>query len=378
MFNFGNVGLSGITLVDNIDKHTTYVPNSASALLEHDPIYHPGVSVPVPVSVVSNPTNLKIYPNPSITLSQLEKLIFSYQLVFNTLPGELVLPDTIGNTAIVSTKQAGSRQDSLVLVTGKPFVVNKPDFGIFKSASKKYTKEGDFIDYRIEVLNTGNVTLTNFTLNDNIDFDATYVPNSANAFIRVNPSSLPAIITPVTVSESGTNPISISPVNPTLLPVNEALVFLYTLKVNDVLQDPVAPFTISNIVNVAGYDATAKPPTTPILRSDAVDIPVIRPILSATKLVSDTCVNCGDCLTYTIAVHNSGNTTATTVVVSDLFESQFDFDKSDVKVVPYLPSTSITVNNNLLKVIVPTIPQNSTATISVKGTISCCCKKDRY
>lgn len=104
---------------------------------------------------------------------------------------------------------------------------------------------------------------------------------------------------------------------------------------------------------------------------------MLRPIIGVDKIATPTCVNCGDPISYQLVVSNTGNITATTVVVTDLFEAQFEV-KKPILTNPAVGMNNIYVdNNNMLTVTIPTLLVGSTVTITANGEIKCCNRSHR-
>lgn len=240
--------------------------------------------------------------------------------------------------------------------------LEKISFKMFKLSCKESTEPGDIILYRVVVINTGNVPLINVRLSDNLDNDTSYVPNSASVMREQGGNDVPI---PFVVNPG--DPLVII-ATPPLLP-GEMFIFSYKVLVDNSLEN-----------NTIRNNATVTHSRDPIGQSDFVEIPVRFARVDINKSVypvNTNCVKCGDNLTYRIRLTHSGTIPAINLVVTDLFDTEFCFDKKDVTIrnkagQVVTNGVNINVDGNLLTVNIATLPVGEIYTITVDGEICCC------
>ncbi|WP_233353696.1 DUF7507 domain-containing protein [Hellea balneolensis] len=158
-----------------------------------------------------------------------------------------------------------------------------PDVTLAKTASDTTNVQaGDVITYTYEVVNTGNVSLSDVTISD---------------------------------AHSGTGTLSaITPASATLA-IGESVTFTATYTVTQADIDSGAAITNTATVNATPAGGTFTPETDD--ETVTVDAPV--PSMSLAKSASDTSnVQVGDVITYTYDVVNTGNVTLNNVSISDV------------------------------------------------------------
>lgn len=185
-------------------------------------------------------------------------------------------------------------------------------------AVEKYTaneswRPGENITYFVTVTNTGTQPLENVTITDNLggetDTPMFYVQGSARIIAGTQ-------VTEVTPSD--TNPLVI-PVADTLLP-DESVTVLYIAKVNATIGDEVE--SITNTAEAqgegtgCGSGAVTDESSVTIPREDFAQVDIL-------KAVDKAVISCGDTLTYTFTIENSGNIEATNVVITDTLPEEF-------------------------------------------------------
>lgn len=231
------------------------------------------------------------------------------------------------------------------------------DFTALNIASQRYVKSGDVVTLTKVITNTGNTTLNSVSITDTLDSNLDY-QGSANLYVNniyvapdINVSSLP---TTVLSFPTGTN----------LLP-GQSAVFTFKVKV----KEGIAPNTIiKNKSTVISKD----PDNTNVGPKDTNEVQLLTKSLEleVVKIAPET-VRCRDSLTYTITVKNkSTELDATNVVVTDYFDPEFTFTLNDVAV----PATATKdlISPNGIKVTIPSIPADGTATVTIVGVVNCC------
>ncbi len=245
-------------------------------------------------------------------------------------------------------------------------------------AVEKYTanetwRPGENIIYFVTVTNTGTQPLENVTVTDDLggetDTPMFYVQGSARIIAG-------AEVTEVTPSD--TIPLVI-PVAETLLP-SESVTVLYIARVNATIGDDVE--SITNTVTAQGEGtgcgggtATDESSVT-IPREDFAQVDIL-------KAVDKAVVSCGDTLTYTFTIENSGNIAATNVVITDTLPEEFTItairSETNGVVTVYDPSEYTVGADNTL--VLPTgdatitVPPrneagNGVTTVTVEGTVT--------
>lgn len=262
-----------------------------------------------------------------------------------------------------STKQKSAQSNVTKLCVDPK---KNPKFKMFKISCKEATEPNDVILYKVAIANTGNVPLTNVKLVDDLDNDTTYVAGSAKVVLAVpGDPDAPANFTPPVAPF---DPLTIAITDP--LPVGGIFIVSYKIQVISTSTKPV-------ITNRATVTTTEEP--TP--QTDFVVIPSGFANVSIVKSIvgNPDCVTCGQALTYNLVLTNSGNIAAKNLVVTDLFDSEFCFKATDVKVYDkdnnLVAGTSASVDpiSGLLTVNIPSLAGNNTKyTIVVPGTVCCC------
>ncbi|SCH16818.1 DUF7507 domain-containing protein [Romboutsia sp. 1001713B170207_170306_H8] len=263
--------------------------------------------------------------------------------------------------------EAEAEEASVISNPVRTCIVNgiNPDFRIIKSASKEATEPEDIILYTVTVINTGDTVLTGVQISDDLDNISTYVPNSAKVVLHV-PNGTDQ---DVDFTVGTTDPLIIT-ANEGLDP-NDMFIFSYKVQVNS---DVGASQSVDNTVTV-----TVNEVEDPQL--DSQNIPIRYARVEVLKAIRGNvrCVECGDDLTYTIRLINTGTIDATNVVVTDLFDSRFCFDEGDVVVRDANgddldPQPNISVVNGLLTVTIATLQPGEVnqRRIIISGQICCC------
>ncbi len=170
------------------------------------------------------------------------------------------------------------------------------------------------ITYFVTVTNTGTQILEAVTVTDDLggedDTPLTYVQGSARLIDG-------AVVTEVTPTD--TDPLVI-PVAGTLMP-GESVVVLYVARVNATIEDEVE--CITNTATAQGSsDACATgtaedESSVTICREDFAQVDIL-------KAVDKAVISCGDTLTYTFTIENSGNIPATNVIITDTLPAGFE------------------------------------------------------
>lgn len=232
-----------------------------------------------------------------------------------------------------------------VLITNTP---NNPSIKLNKVANKNYAAILDLINYTIYITNTSPNIATNPVLIDTTPNGATYIPSSLkiNGVPLAGDPNPPGLILPT-------------------LPANSVIKISYDVSVDN--NYPIInPIKNSALIN---YSYLLASPTVPLANSNSniTSTTIVTSILGATKLVDQVTAAVGDILTYTIPITNYGNTTATSVSVTDFLPVNTAYLigtlKQDGVTIPGYPQTpAITLPNSIAPLAV------STVTFQVKVT----------
>ncbi|MEG1872605.1 MAG: hypothetical protein RR194_01040, partial [Ruthenibacterium sp.] len=218
---------------------------------------------------------------------------------------------------------------------------------VTKSATPAFAQFGDTLTYTITLKNTGTVAANNVVVTDILPADSVYVPGSATASLPFTGDPTTAITFTSPIPAGGTATItfqvklanSAPPVNP--VPNTAKVTYAYTV-------DPAQP----NGVTANGI-------------SNTVTTPVSTARLEVTKTTDKTIAYLGDIITYNIAVTNTGNVPADSVVITDVVPSGTVLVPGSLAVsAPYTgsPASAITLTS--------AIPAGQTVTVTFKVKVT--------
>lgn len=229
-----------------------------------------------------------------------------------------------GNAAaVVSTSNA----TAITFTTNLSFnqFIDVGIVGAFISASKSatpYAAVGNVLTFTIPITNYSDATLTNVVLTDTLPSGTTFVANSLLINGVTTPSQSPPTITLPDMGISQTTTV--------------------------VFQVLVTTVPSPNPINNQAFVQSSYPgtPTIPTNNSTNITTTTINDAsISLTKSVDKTTVLSGGTLTYTVVLQNTGNTTATNVVVQDTLPTSTTFVPGSVTGGTGSPATGITVGN---------------------------------
>ncbi|MBR4017876.1 MAG: DUF11 domain-containing protein [Oscillospiraceae bacterium] len=185
---------------------------------------------------------------------------------------------------------------------------------VTKTAVEGAYTPGALVTYVVTLRNTGNATLNNLTVTDDLggyDFNGTtvypltYESNSVILFVDGVPQATPAV--------TAGPPLVVSGIS---IPGNSDAVLVYQARVNN-YADPTTEGVINNTVTVTGDGLSA-----PATATETVDA-ATAPLLTISKSITPTQVVDNDRVTYTFVIQNSGNEAVVATdnaAITDLFD----------------------------------------------------------
>ncbi len=183
------------------------------------------------------------------------------------------------NTATLTTDEAGSLTD-----TAKTVIDSQPNFTISKVVDVSELSAPGLLTYTVTIVNTGNVKLTNVVFSDAAAQGTTPVP---------------VTVTAGPVGDDGNGDLDFGET------------WTYTVTAN-ATQDHVDDGTV--LINTATFDTTEAGP-----KSDTAETTFDQtPAFTIVKDVDTAALTAPGTLTYTITVTNTGNTTLTSPVLTDV------------------------------------------------------------
>lgn len=297
--NTGNTTAVSVVFTDTIPKDTTFVPGSVTVngLATSDNPQTGGIKVG------------NVGPSQTVTLT--------FKVLVNTIPNPnpILNAGTVNFTFVtdpsVPTSAVGIGNSNTVATTVNHAVITTND--VVKSVSQTGAVVGDILTYSVGVTNTGNTTATNVMFSDTMPNGTTFVGGS----ITVN--GTPTVGNPLTgvpmgnIPAGGTSTISFQVVVntvPTPNPMPNQGIVAYT-------------YTIDPIIGTIGVGQA---------NSNSVDTFVANVTLNMNKSVDKANAGVGDTVVYTIALNNTGNTTANHIMLVDTVPNGMAFVPGSVVV----------------------------------------------
>lgn len=287
--NTGLVSADNTVFLDTIPSGTTFLAGTVEINGNNNPTANP--APPSGISLGS------IGPNQTTTVRFQVK-------VAETLP----TPNPIQNTAetlytfIPATSLASQNGESMstVATTTIATVVTSSTKGV----DKVFATIGDTVTYTIVIQNTGNTSANNVKLIDTIPNGTTYITGT----LRQDGAPVAGSLDPPGVTLNTIGPMTTSTI-------------LFSVQVS---QFP-APNPFTNNAAV-GYTYTSDPAKPNVNGGNTQTNTVATQVNSATianptKIVDREYASCGDTLSYTINIPNSGNMTAINVILKDTIPS---------------------------------------------------------
>lgn len=325
--NNGLLNADNVVVVDTLPNGTSFVNGSLTVN-----------GITVPGSVLSPG-----YSIGTITFNTTTTLTFK-AVVSSTPPASPVGLNNEYEThytfSTLTTPQSANESSNIVTTT-----VSAADLkNATKDVDKKFADVGDYLTYTIIIPNTGDKEATNVIFSDTIPFGTTFVQHSvilnnatlptANPNYGINIGTIPAgSTTTLTFTVQVTTLPTINPI------LNQGNTFFYSYGVTPSFNKT---NTISTQVNHSNLDNT-------------------------TKHVDKLFVTCGDIITYTINIPNTGNVTASNVVFTDTIPNGTVFVPNSLYI-NGIQQTGISPNTG---VTIPNIPPGATSTINFSVKVKC-------
>lgn len=297
--NNGNTEVTALGITDIIQPGTSFISGSVYSNVEVVG-YNPsrGIGIVNPIA-----------PGETITVS--------YQVRVISIPSSnpIVSTSNIRYRYTIDANNPNGANNNLISnsVSTQVNSANLASFGTYinKTVDKQYARMGDILIYTIVATNTGNTDANNVLVSDTIPTGTTYVDNS------------------ITVTDQMGNSIDFGATNPTDIKINESIAQGGTLKVSfQVTVDsgtvPV-PNPMENNASIS-YDYTVNPMEPNGVHTELISLPVLTQVnfanlTSAGNFIKDVdkeYADVGDTLNYKLTIRNTGNTSANSVVITDI------------------------------------------------------------
>ncbi|QWH11375.1 DUF11 domain-containing protein [Bacillus mycoides] len=278
--NDGNVAANNVLLSDSIANGTSFVPNSVTI----NGVTQPGVT-PASINIGS------INAGTTITAS--------FQVLITSIPN----PNPISNSASISynfiVDPNASPVSANTTSTTTFTQVNDANVISAKTVDRAFATVGDILTYTVILTNAGSVSADSPTFVDTNPDGTIFIPNTflINGVFQNNAD--PNIGVPLPS-----------------IPANGSLTVSYQVTVTSLpTQNP----TINSSSTQYSFILNpGDPPTIEISLSNTVSTQINLANVVIVKEVDLTIADVGQPITYTISLANLGNTTANTVVVTDI------------------------------------------------------------
>ncbi|MEK4932240.1 MULTISPECIES: DUF7507 domain-containing protein [Bacillus] len=278
--NDGNVAANNVLLSDSIANGTSFVPNSVMI----NGVTQPGVT-PASINIGS------INAGTTITAS--------FQVLITSIPN----PNPISNSASISynfiVDPNASPVSANTTSTTTFTQVNDANVISAKTVDRAFATVGDILTYTVILTNAGSVSADSPTFVDTNPDGTIFIPNTflINGVLQNNAD--PNIGVPLPS-----------------IPANGSLTVSYQVTVTSLpTQNP----TINSSSTQYSFILNpGDPPTIEISLSNTVSTQINLANVVIVKEVDLTIADVGQPITYTISLANLGNTTANTVVVTDI------------------------------------------------------------
>ena len=330
--NTGSTTANNVFFSDTIPSGTNFANN-----VTINGISAPGVNPDPPSSIpIGN-----IDPGSTTTIS--------FNVTVVTLPASGTIPnDSTANFTFTADPSfpdgaMGSSNSNTVNTPATQAIINN-----IKSVDKSFATIGDILTYTIVLGNVGNTAATSVVFTDTMPNGTTYVSGSAT----LNGSPATGILT--TGIQVGT------------IPAGSVSTISFKVSVNNTIPSPNPTPNDSTVIFNYTEDPSLPNGSSGSKNSNTVNTQINAANLgNATKVVDKSYAECGDILTYIITIPNTGNMTATNVILIDTIPNGTTY-----------VTGSLTVDGNSIggtpnSINIGTIPAGSTSTVSFKVQITC-------
>ncbi|MCR9019237.1 cell surface protein, partial [Bacillus paranthracis] len=229
-----------------------------------------------------------------------------FQVQVNSIPNPNPIPNQSNTTyqyvVDPNLPPASANTLSNVITTQ----INNATIVATKSVNTPTAAIGDIVTYTIELTNTGNIPASATVLIDGLGAGASFIQNSVTINNVPQPGLDPSL---------GIHLADIPPGNSVFI----------TFEAQILAIPPSGTLTNNALVN---YEYTVNPNQSPAVGSTITNTtvtPIVDATLSINKTVNSTFATIGDTLTFTSTITNSGNTTASNVIFTDVIPSGTTF-----------------------------------------------------
>ena len=333
--NNGNVVAENVVFLDTIPTGTSFINDSllvnGITIINGNPDYPTGVDIgTLPAQAIST---------------------IMFKVVVYTIPS----PNSIPNNASlngdyilnpITNTTVGIAGNSNTVTTKVNFAdLSNP----IKGVNKNFSDIPTTLTYTITITNTGNTTANNVVFVDTVPLETTFVPNSV-------------IVNGLPITGSNPNPPGVTIGT---IPIGQTSTVEFSVLVNTIP-------TINPIQNTGtvGYNFIVDPSllttSTGIYNTNTVNTQINHADLSSiSKSVDMKYAQCGDIVTYTILVPNTGNIDALNVILNDTVPNGTTY-----------VANSITVDGNPIggnpsSINIGTIPARDMSIVIFKVLINC-------
>lgn len=265
---------------------------------------------------INNVSYLALNPYTSFTLGNIisgDTVVVTFNAIVTSLPN----PSLVSNTANITFayKIDPNGQDISVIVDSNTVTtqINLGSLNLSKSVDKAYATMGDVLTYTVVLTNNGNVRADNVIFTDNLQSDILFNLGS----VKVNGVTYPEYNPNI-----GFNIGNIETLN------SVTVVFTATVIDNPTnraaLNYAIGTFSYKIDPNGQYYNKSTQ--------SNTVSTILIKPALSATKIVNKVYASVLDELNYNVQVKNEGTTTISQIFFTDFLSNGANFKAGTVKV----------------------------------------------
>ncbi len=321
-------------LIDTIPSGTTFVTNSVTlngVAIAGNP-NPPGIVLP------------DVSPNSTVTLT------------FDVLSNNSLNQNPIINSGTLKNTFTNTVGDSVVLTVNSNITTTTIVSSILnlnKQVNKSFANIGDILTYTIPVSNVGNTTAINILFIDTIPNGTSFISGSLkqDGVLIAGTPNPPGVLLPTNLRANGITTINFQVLintipSPNPIPNIATTIFSYTIDNGTLPIKTGTNSSASNLVNTQINNAN----------------------LSNIKKFSDkSFANCGDIITYTIVIFNSGNVTAQNVVFKDTIPNGTSFVTNSVTI-NGITQTNANPNSGMS---IPVIAPNGVTTITFKVQVTC-------